>query len=35
MLQFVFEVVLLSAAGGLAAIATVHFLSKIATYDPV
>ncbi|MEL6780117.1 MAG: FtsX-like permease family protein, partial [Cyanobacteria bacterium J06597_16] len=31
MMQFVFEVVLLSAAGGVAAIATVHFLSKIAT----
>ena len=31
MLQFVFEVVLLSAVGGIAAIATVHFLSKIAT----
>lgn len=31
MLQFVFEVVLLSAIGGVAAIATIHFLSKIAT----
>ena len=31
MLQFVFEVLLLSAVGGIAAIATVHFLSKIAT----
>ena len=30
-IQFVFEVVLLSVVGGIAAIATVHFLSKIAT----
>ncbi|MEL6813724.1 MAG: ABC transporter permease [Cyanobacteria bacterium J06598_3] len=31
MAQFIFEVVLLSAAGGIAAITTVHFLSKVAT----
>jgi len=30
-LQFVLEVTLLSAAGGVAAIASIHFLSKIAT----